>query len=818
MKKTGIIAILLIASKVLCAQNYQINVAHFSGEFTGGISVFSSNQFIGKTDSLGRISFKNAENVRNFRLVREGINYHYEFQDSQTGMFDGNQVMMYKFMIIPEPVERAIVRATRAGEREPFAKTNISSREIEIQNTARDLPVLLQFQPSVTMTSDAGNGVGYTGIRVRGSDAGRTNITINGVPINDAESQGTFWVNMPDLASSVKSIQLQRGVGSSTNGSGAFGATINIETGTSLMPYCILNNSAGSFGTYKSTIGGGTGLLNKHWVLDFRLSQIVSNGYIDRASSNLKSSFLSGGYIEKTWSLKFLFLSGEEKTYQAWYGIPREKMYGDDSALQAHYFRNQGFVYFTKDDSLNLFNSNKRTYNYYQYKNETDNYRQRHYHLYFTKKTGKYSNLNLTLYQTRGEGYFEQFRVSDSLWKYQLPNTVIGGDTISTSDLIRQRWLKNTLTGINANWLYSKNKVEFIAGGGYSQYFGDHFGEIIWARFAPVVEHRGNYYSAIGDKFDGNIFIKTGYNLSKDFKLTGELQLRRVYYAGRGIDNDNRLIRFKENYLFFNPKFGIYRSFGKYGSSYGSVSVGNREPSRSDFTDNPRNQAPKHESLTDFELGHQIQNKRMTTGVNLFYMTYKNQLVPTGAVNDVGTPLRSNVTNSYRMGLELIGEYKLYSWMLLNYNATLSDNRIKTLISPLVDYADGSIVRDTFNNTNIAYSPALISSLMTTFLLPGNWTITWNHKFVGRQYLDNTGDRDKSIEPYYVSEIWINKSRKFRGFELEFTFQVLNLWNTMYNNNGYAFDYYYGKNNLTREVYYFPSAPRNFMSGINLKF
>jgi iron complex outermembrane receptor protein len=439
---------------------------------------------------------------------------------------------------------------------------------------------------------------------------------------------------------------LQRGVGSSTNGAGAFGATVNIQTATSFKPFGLISQSYGSYDTRKTTIAAGTGLLNKHWTLDLRLSQIHSNGFIDRGASDLNSWFVSGGYFARKWSLKMLVFNGAEHTYQVWYGIPREKMFGNDSALRAHYDRNKGTVYKSVADSMNLFTSNKRSYNYFNYENESDRYSQTHYHLYFNTQINRRHSLNATLYKTLGGGYFEQFRFMDPLSSYNLPPVIFGTDTIRNSDIIRRRWLDNTLTGINANWLFRGNTFSLTTGGGYSQYLGNHFGEIVWARLAPAANHLGNYYTATGDKYDGNVFTKTVWNPVAGFQVTGDLQVRRVYHTGRGSDNDQRPIRFQGNYLFFNPKFGVSRSFGDGALLYTSVSMAGKEPARSDYTDNPFSYKPKPEKLLDYEFGFVKQNKKISTSVNCYFMDYKDQLVLTGAVNDVGTPLRTNINSN----------------------------------------------------------------------------------------------------------------------------------------------------------------------------
>lgn len=808
------VAVFALASH---AQISGFTLQHFDNKKPGPVSIYSGSRLLGITDSLGYLDFDHHEWFIDIVLVQNQRELNYILVDTTYSTYLGGG-KDYILQIVPETTEEAVVRAIRASEREPHTKTEITAKQLADQNTGRDIPVLLQNQPSVIVTSDAGNGVGYTGIRVRGSDASRTNITVNGVPINDAESQSTFWVNMPDLASSVQSIQLQRGVGSSTNGAGAFGASVNIQTATSFKPYGLISQSLGSFNTQKTTLAAGTGLMNEHWTLDMRLSQIKSDGYIDRATSNLQSWFVSGGYFARKWSIKFLSFSGDEQTYQAWYGIPREKLVGNSMDLNAHYNRNVPLIYRNQSDSANLFGSNSRTYNYYQYKNETDNYKQAHYHLYYNRTLNPHHSLNATLYRTNGQGYFEQFRPNDLLSSYNIPNAIFNTDTITNSDIIRRRWLDNTLTGLNANWLYKTKKLSVTTGGGYSQYFGNHFGEIVWARVAPAAEHLANYYNATGDKFDGNIFSKAVWNMDETFQVSADMQLRRVYHKGRGFDNDQRPIRFVGDFLFFNPKLGLSKILSPGISIYTSVAMANKEPARSDFTDNNFAKKPQPEKLLDYEFGYVVQKKVWNAAVNVYFMDYKNQLVLTGAVNDVGTPLRANVQSSYRAGVELSGSCQFNKSFAVLGNLTFSKNNIKEIIINTTDYLDNSVSDTLIKNVPLSYSPGLISSISFVYEPRNNWKLIWMHKYVGKQYLDNTGNEDKVLNAYYFSELTVSKSWQIGKALFELKGQVLNMFNAQYNNNGYAFEYLYGKGNLTREVYYFPSAPRNYMISLSLKF
>ena len=719
---------------------------------------------------------------------------------------------------LPGTIEEVMVSASRATKGTPIAQTTVSRKEIQLQNTGRDLPVLLQFQPGVTITTDAGAGIGYTGIRVRGSDATRTNVTINGVPINDAESHGTFWVNMPDMATGLSSVQIQRGAGTSTHGAGAFGATVNMQTFSAQQPYLLFSNTAGSFGTFRNSLAGGTGLINGHWTADFRLSAINSDGFVDRAGSKLRSYMASLGYQGKNWSMKYLSFGGKEQTYQAWWGVPKEKLQGSETDLLNHYYRNLGVTYKTAADSANLFGSNPRTYNYYNYPREIDDYTQNHHHLYFTTKTGTNSQLNATLYYTRGLGYFEQFRYQDKLSNYLLSPIITGTDTITRSDMVRRRWLDNHLLGSNINWNFNTKKSSWIAGIGYNEYNGKHYGRIVWASQAPQATPDQSYYDGTGFKRDLSLFVKNTHQWTPNLQTWIDLQYRKVHHSGLGTDNDLRKIDFLGNFEFFNPKAGlVYRRNNQ--SFYGSVSIANREPSRSDFTDHKTGDAPKPEQLTDFELGWNRSGPNGSLFVNLYYMNYRNQLVLTGEVNDVGNPLRRNVEKSYRRGIEIGFEQKLSSKFTVGGNISLSQNRIESIATVIPDYFTYEQNDSLFRNVPIAMSPATNAAFWIEYALPGKTSVRYLHKYVGRQYLDNTGDTYRSLNPYQFGELWLKKSYTLKtGAALDIQFQVLNVFNTLYSSNGYTFMYTYGSRDITQEVFLYPQAGRNVMGGITLRF
>jgi iron complex outermembrane receptor protein len=734
------------------------------------------------------------------------------------GSFDSSIRAFTDTLPRTKSIEEVMVSATRATSGTPIAQTTVSRKEIQIQNTGRDLPVLLQFQPGVTVTTDAGAGVGYTGIRVRGSDATRTNVTVNGVPINDAESHGTFWVNMPDMATGLSSVQIQRGAGTSTHGAGAFGATVNMQTFSSEKPYLLFSNTAGSFGTLRHSISGGTGLINNHWTADFRLSSINSDGFVDRASSKLRSYMASLGYQGKGWSVKWMSFGGKEQTYQAWWGVPKEKLQGSETDLLNHYYRNLGVTYKTSSDSVNLFGSNPRTYNYYTYPREIDDYTQNHHHIYFTAKTGDKSSLNATLYYTRGFGFFEQFRYRDRLSNYLLPPTIIGNDTITRSNIVRRRWLDNHLLGSNLSWNHRTEKSEWILGLGFNEYRGKHYGRIVWASQAPQANPDQSYYNGTGFKSDASFFVKNTRKWSQNLQTWVDLQYRKVYHSGRGTDNDLRNIDFTGNFGFFNPKAGLTYQINNH-SFYSSVSVANREPSRSDFTDHKTGDIPKPERLTDWELGWNHTGKTGSLFVNVYYMNYRNQLVLTGEVNDVGSPLRRNVEESFRRGIELGFEQKIAEKLKAGGNLSLSQNRIKRIANVIPDYFTYQQNDSVFNNVPIAMSPGINGAVWLEYSLMKNTSLRYIHKYVGRQYLDNTGDKYRSLNPYHFGELWLQKSYTLKsGAAVDIQFQVLNVLNAMYASNGYTFMYTYGSRDINQEVFLYPQAGRNVMGGITIRF
>ncbi len=713
--------------------------------------------------------------------------------------------------------EEVVVYSTRANEKTPTTYSNFSKQKIEERNLGQDLPILVNFTPSVVATSDAGAGIGYTGMRIRGSDATRINVTVNGVPINDSESHGVFWVNMPDLSSSLSNIQIQRGVGTSSNGAAAFGATVNLQTNTvSKKSFVEINNTFGSFNTVKNNIILNSGLLKDRFNFEGRVSRITSDGYIDRSSSNLKSYYFSGGYFGEKTMLKAIVFGGKEITQQAWYGTPEARLNGNQEKLQ-EVIELSG-EYDTPQQIDNLLNSDRR-FNYYLYDNEVDNYSQDHYQLHFSYSISEHLNLNTALHYTYGSGYFEQFKYDDDFSDYGLGNLVIGDSTITSSDIIRRRWLDNDFYGLTYSLNYSKNNIDLTLGGGYNIYDGDHFGEIIWSEFANGTDIRDRYYDGVGEKRDFNTYLKVNYQLNDQLNLFGDLQVRTISYETSGSDNDHKVYDVNTDFTFFNPKFGLTYALNKNMDVYASYAIGNREPIRSDFIDAAEGTEPKQETMQNVEGGVRGKGNNLHYSANIYWMDYKNQLVLTGEVNDVGASVRTNVPDSYRMGVELVGYYQITPNLSWGANLTLSQNKIKEFTETVYDYAfagEESIIRNEFQDTDISFSPNIVGSSEITWK-QGGFTAQLLSKYVGKQYLDNTNNEDRAIDSYFTNDFRLSYGFSTRNISrIEVNLLVNNIFNRRYSSNGYTWGYLFD-GSLYQQNNYYPQAERNFLVGLKVR-
>lgn len=715
-----------------------------------------------------------------------------------------------------QPVE---VRALRAGEKAPFTKTDISKKEIEATNVGQDLPFLLNQTPSVVINSDAGNGVGYTAIYIRGTDDSRINMTLNGIPYNDAEEQAIFFVDLPDFASSVSSIQIQRGVGTSSNGAGAFGATMNFSTNEfNEKPYAELNNSFGSFDTWKNTIKAGSGLIDGHFTVDVRLSRISSDGYIDRANSDLKSFYLSTAWYSKNSSLRFNILQGTEKTYQAWNGIPQAKWDGNLPTLEQHYQDNAGSLYFTQADSLNLFRSSNRTYNYFTYKNQTDNYWQNHYQLFFNHQFSSDLALNSAVFLTRGYGYYEEYHdqgdsANAKYTAYGLQPYVVGGDTLQSTDLIRQRWLDNYFYGSVMSLQYKKNNTQFIVGGGWDRYDGRHYGNVTWAANGGFPDDYQYYYEP-AIKIDYNVYAKLQQQLGERWTGFADLQYRHLDYELDGFD-DNPSILVHPKYNFVNPKAGITYTHYNW-QAYFSYALSNHEPNRDDFEAGVLDQ-PKPEMLHDFELGVGEKGLKYSWGATGYYMLYHDQLVLTGKINDVGDYTRSNIPRSYRLGIELQGSMHPVRWFSADGNVAFSRNKVFNYVEYDDDYDNGGQVSHPYKTTDIAFSPSVVAALTPAFMPFRALSISLPAKYVSKEYLDNAQQATRKLDGYYVQNLRaVYTIRGKIARETDVIFQLNNIFDKRYTPNGYTFSYIYG-GALRTDNFVFPMAGTNFMLAVNIK-
>lgn len=723
--------------------------------------------------------------------------------DTMVTLVEGANSVMLSLAPTALMMREAEITALRAGERSPFAQTKVTREELDRINTGVDLPILLDQQPGVVTSTDAGTGIGYTGIRIRGTDATRINVTLNGVPINDAESQAVFWVNMPDLATSVEDVQVQRGVGTSTNGPGAFGASINMRSSTVRRDaFGEVNLSGGSFNTQRYGVRFGTGLLNAgegkdrsgSFSLDGRLSSIRSDGFVDRATADLQSYFLQGAWMARDRSLRFITFSGKEVTYQAWAGV-----------------------------SPDVLDTN-RTYNPYTYENEVDNYQQTHYQLLFEQRLGDRGTLNITGFRVLGEGYFEQFREEDDLSTYGIEPLVTGVDTFLTSDLIRRRWLDNVLTGVNISTDLALGEHRLLVGGSYSDYRGAHFGELIWSRWAGSTDIRDRYYENDAVKTDANVFAKLLWSLNDRVDLFGDLQLRQVNYSFLGFDNDLENITQEVDFLFVNPKLGLNVRAGDAGRAYASVAVANREPNRDDLTETTPQSRPTSERLTDLEVGYDHREGRMSFGANGYWMEYRDQLVLTGAINDVGAALRTNVPSSYRAGLELMWAVQLDRRITWRGNISFSRNKVRDLTEYVDDWDNGGQLATPLGERDLAFSPNLVASNELGFRFwdkpdRGHADLALVTKYVGRQFLDNTSSTDRMLDPFLVNDVRVNLAlvglKAGRSIDLNLT--VRNVFSELYESNGWAYSFSYeGRRQSLIGLY--PQAPVNVLGGVTLRF
>ena len=708
------------------------------------------------------------------------------------------------------------VVSTRATKTTPVAYTNIGKEELKERNVGQDLPYLLSMTPSALTTSDAGAGIGYTTIRVRGTDGTRINVTANGIPVNDAESHTVFWVNLPDFASSVKDMQVQRGAGTSTNGAGAFGASINMQTGELAMePYAEFNGSYGSFNTHKETFKVGTGLIKDHWAFDLRLSDIGTDGYIDRASVGLNSYYLQGAYYADNTSIKFIAFAGREKTYHAWNYASKEEM-----ELYGRKYNSCGYMYTAEDGTMHF------------YDDQTDNYTQKNYQLLFNHTFTPQWNLNIGLHYTKGDGYYQEYKTNRKLVEYALQPFQWGDEWVKKSDLVRKKAMDNGFGGGIFSVNYRNNRLNASLGGGLNHYDGHHFGRVLWVKnYQGEVSPDHEYYRNKGTKTDGNIYLKADYRLTDKLNVYADMQYRHIDYRIKGTndkwnsltDKGLQQLDIDERFDFFNPKVGLSWQINRYSRLFGSFSVAHKEPTRNNYTDGKLFDHPTSERLIDYELGYTYANSWLNLGANLYYMDYKDQLVLTGELNEIGEPLAANMPDSYRMGVELMAGIRTNFGLSWDINATWSRNRIQNFTETLYENEDVSGAHWEINHgdTPIAFSPDFLVNNTLAYRWKG-WEASLQSQYVSKQYLNNACQEDQTLDAYFVSNL-----RLAYTFKLPFTKEitagltVFNLFNEEYENNGYAGSgFYYDGGEKVRYNYagYAAQAGANVLGHLTIRF
>jgi len=734
-------------------------------------------------------TFTNDEGNFSLKINRGKYKVKISYLGYKTGYFDQeinqDEEIVLQLFLSQYVLEEVLVSAVRANTDIPVTFSNLSKKEIAKRNLGQDIPILLNYMPSVVSSSDAGAGVGYTYMSVRGSNGERINVTVNGIPYNDPESHGTFWVNLGDFASSTENLQLQRGVGTSTNGSGAFGASLNILTdAVSEEAFGEISNSFGSFNTRKHTVKFSTGKINDHIEIAGRLSNISSDGYVDRAFANLKSYYLQGSYTDENTLIKAVTFGGKEQTYQAWAGLTADQLAED------------------------------RRQNPYTYDNETDNYEQNHYQLHWNEKLNDNWSTNLALNYTKGAGYFEQSKEGEDAADFN--NLIADG-----SDVIVRRWLDNDFYVVNFNTNYKTDKLNFISGVSYSDYTADHYGEVIWGSdLAADVNIRDRYYFSDAKKTDLSVFAKATFDITD--KLIGyvDVQGRFVGYQTKGITSDIAAIDVDANFSFFNPKFGFTYKINPNNSLYTSFAVANREPNRNDFEAG----VTTPETLNDYELGWRFRSDNVKLTVNSYFMDYKNQLVLTGALNDVGAPIRATSGSSYRLGLEMDVDIRISDKLSIRPNATFSSNKNRDFFIT----KDGNTTPQSLGNTDLSFSPDVIVGNIFTYTPLKNVQLSLLSKYVSEQFMSNFSSEVSTndvLESYFTSDLNVVYTLKTNKIfkSVVFTALVTNIFDTEYVDRGYyyTFDDDYSNPETVTTVDgagYYPQATRNFLIGATFRF
>ena len=793
----------LVCQEALNGQSLKGKVTDAGGNPLTGATITIAGTYLG--------THSGAEGEYSFTGLKSGIyGVRFSFIGYQTLTNDveiNNDVILNVSLKPMEVITSdVIISATRAGDKAPLAYTNIGGEILEKRNSGQDIPYLLSLTPSFIETSEAGNGIGYTSLRIRGTDASRINVTLDGIPLNDPESQQVFWVDLPDLASSVDNIQVQRGVGTSSNGAGAFGASINIQTrGIENEPFAEINSSAGSYSTFKNSITAGTGLLKERFAFQMRYSDLRSDGFIRRTGSKHNSTYMSALFRTGRSLLKANIILGNEKTGIGWWGVPEEMLSTDRRYNPAGKY--------TDENGLTKY-----------YDNETDNYTQNHYQLIFSRKLDTSLSLHSALHYTTGKGYYEEYRENESFGKYGLSPVTAGGDTILETDLIRRKWMDNHFYGIVYSLNYRKDRIDASIGGGLNLYSGDHFGKIIWMRSPGTTERDYLWYFNNGEKVEVSIYGKMNWSVTEKLSAYGDLQYRHIKYDLEGADADLKNIGQAHKFSFFNPKAGLFLSIASNQEAYLSFAVANREPTRTDFKEaSGDNEAtPKAERLFDTELGYRLRFAKSSFALNLYGMIYRDQLVPTGELSNVGYPIMTNVGKSYRAGAEIIAGFIPADFMGWDFSLTLSRNKIIDFTEHYIDYNttdwSSEYKSRSIGTSDIAYSPSLTgSSDLSVSIIPA-LRLHFISKYVGRQYFDNTMDNERMLDPYFVNNLMMDfepKTELIKGASIQV--MVNNIFNTRYESNAYGGNWY--EDGAEKSwAYYFPQAGTNIMVKLGFKF
>ncbi len=808
MRQLFLIFYFVAVSTVTFSQNFiRGKVTDEKGEPLTGASVFIPSVSLGKTtNTQGQFSFENIPDKR------YSVEISYIGYESETVITPVNRTLEIKLRRKTIEIGEITVTSIKATERSAVTYTDVKQEEIAVRNLGQDIPYLLSLTPSFVSTSDAGTGIGYTGFRIRGTDANRTNITVNGVPLNDAESHGTFFVNMPDFASSLSAVQIQRGVGTSTNGAAAFGASINMQThGLNTNPYAELSSTVGSFGTNKNTLKAGTGLMSNKFAAEARLSNVTSNGYIDRASVDMQSYYFTAGYYGEKSTLRFITFGGQEKTYQAWNGV-------DSEIMKTNRTYNE----------LGEFTDNEGKTKYYE--NQTDNYNQTHYQLHWQQELSPKIILNLSAHYTCGIGYYEDYKNERKYAEYLLTPDTLNGKVLKKTDLVRQKWLDNDFYGITYSLNYTTKSYNLALGGAINRYDGDHFGKVIWIRNSNNHDLSKEWYRSKGLKDDANVYAKLNGEVFKNLFVSADVHLRYIGYSIFGTDDkydadtkSMRDITLSDNFLFLNPKFGTTYKLNDNNNVYASLSVANREPNRNNYTERSSNEPlPTHETLYDAEFGYRYNTSNFRCEANMYYMKYKNQLILTGKISEIGELLTTNIPDSYRAGIELSAAAKLTGFLNWGANIALSSNKILNFTEQDVDMYDSDWNWiGTQNNylgvTDIANSPSVVANNIFTLNFK-NFEAGLTSSFISRQYFDNTSTIERSINPYFVNNLSMKYSLKAYPFRsIDFQILLNNLLNEQYESNAYTWYSYYLDGKRVNESRYFPQAGINILASVTLK-